>query len=69
MNEKRCPTHQETNLDIVTHVYICSAQSTNNCVNYFPNATELTFDYGFDEPDDSIVTVLNRIFLYHNLLN
>ncbi len=38
MDENHCPTHHETNLDIVTHVYICSAQSMNNCVNYFPKA-------------------------------
>jgi hypothetical protein len=41
-DENRCPTHQQTNLDIVTHVYICSAQSMSNCVNYFPNVIELS---------------------------
>ncbi len=55
--------HQATNLDVVTHVYIWSAQNMKNCVNYLPNVIELTFDHSFDEPDDSIVTALNRIFL------
>jgi hypothetical protein len=34
----------------------------NNCVNYLPNVTKLTFDYNYKEPDSSMVTVLNRIF-------
>ncbi len=56
MDENHCSLHQATNLDIVIHVYIWSAQAMNNSINYLPNVIELTFDYSFDEPDGSIVT-------------
>ncbi len=56
MNENHCPPHQGTNLDIVIHIYIWSAQGMNNCVKYLSNVIDLTFDYSFDERDDSIAT-------------
>jgi len=61
LDKQICPHVQETNLNSVKHVYICSKRTTNNSVNYFPNATELTIKDYFKTSDDSISTTLNRI--------
>ncbi|CAF4235678.1 unnamed protein product [Rotaria socialis] len=53
-----CSSHQEINFNSVNHIHICYTQALNNCVNYFPNVTDLTMD---DKFDTSITTSLNRI--------
>jgi hypothetical protein len=56
-----CPHNQENNLNSVKHVHLCSKQATDNDVNYFPNANELTIEHYFKTFDGSISTTLNRI--------
>ncbi|CAF1333514.1 unnamed protein product [Rotaria sordida] len=60
-DQQSCSRIQENNLNSVKHVFIRGGQSTKNCVNYFPNATELTIENYFQTSDDSIITTLNRI--------
>ncbi|CAF4530148.1 unnamed protein product [Rotaria socialis] len=50
--------HIKINFNSVNHIHICYTQALNNCVNYFPNVTDLTLD---DKFDTSITTSLNRI--------
>jgi hypothetical protein len=59
--KKICPHLQETDLKSIKHVRIRSKQATKNCVNYFPNTTELAIEHYFKTYDDSISTTLNRI--------
>ncbi|CAF4460707.1 unnamed protein product [Rotaria sp. Silwood2] len=40
-----CPHLQENDLSLVKHVPIRNERMTDNFVNYFPNATELTLAY------------------------
>jgi hypothetical protein len=61
MNKQICPYIQRTNFNSFKNVHICSRKATNNCLNYFPNATELTIDYYFKISDDLISRILNRI--------
>jgi len=61
MDRQICSQVQETNLNSVKHVRIYSKRITDSCVNYFPNATELTIKNNFKTSDDSISTTLNRI--------
>jgi len=44
-DQQICSHLQETNLNIVNHIRIGSKKATNNCVNYFPNVTQLTMDF------------------------
>ncbi|CAF1183921.1 unnamed protein product, partial [Rotaria sordida] len=52
---------QQNNLNSVKHVHICGRYLSNDNVNYFPNANELTIEENFNTLDDSISTTLNRI--------
>ncbi len=62
LDEQICPHVQETHLNPVKHVYILNKHMTDNFVNYFPNATELTIRYFFFKPsDNSFITSLYRI--------
>ncbi|CAF1342622.1 unnamed protein product [Rotaria sp. Silwood1] len=59
-------THQHTShktLDcgIFYSIEPYSKQITNNCLNYFPNATEVTFKYSFNAFENSISMALNHI--------
>jgi hypothetical protein len=61
LDNQICSHLQETNLTSVKHVRIGSKKATNNSVNYFPNATQLTIKYCFKTSDDSISSTLNCI--------
>ena len=61
LNKQLCPHVHENNLSSVKHVYICSKRATDNYVNYFPNAVELTIKHYFETPDVSIAATLNRM--------
>ena len=52
---------QQIHLDSVNHVHVCKLEALNNCVNYFPNVTDLTFDDNFDAPRHSLGPTFNRI--------
>ena len=54
-------SHQDTNFNKVTNLYINGTQTKNNVKKYFPNVIELTFDSNFTLSEDSIVTTLNSI--------
>ncbi|CAF1244249.1 unnamed protein product [Rotaria sp. Silwood1] len=56
-----CPHIQENNLNSVKNVYIRNPKMTDNCVNYFSNATELTIQYRPQICDDALVTNVDRI--------
>lgn len=60
-NEKTYLSHSKTNLKSVHHVYIQDTTATANCMNYFPNATELTFESSLPTIRDSIENILNCI--------
>ncbi len=51
----------QTSLKSVDHLYIQNEKSIIDCVNYFSNATKLTFENNFSTTRDSIPTTLNRI--------
>ncbi len=62
LGNRICPNLRETHLNSVKHVYIRNKHMTDNFVNYFPNATELTIRFRFFIPSDSIfITNLYRI--------
>ncbi len=56
-----CSHLQENNLKSVKHVKICGKHPTNSCIDYFPNAVELTIKNYFRTSDDSMPTSLNCI--------
>ncbi|CAF0925380.1 unnamed protein product [Rotaria sp. Silwood1] len=60
-NQKTCLNSSETNLRTVRHVRIQCEKELINWVNYFPNATELTFESGFSTTHESIANMLRRI--------
>ncbi|CAF3384832.1 unnamed protein product [Rotaria socialis] len=60
-NEERYLNDCETNIQSVHHLHIESEKETINCMNYFPNVTELTVAYGFSTNSHSFSTILNRI--------
>ncbi|CAF2043339.1 unnamed protein product [Rotaria magnacalcarata] len=60
-NEEICLNHYETNIQSVHHLHIESENESINCMNYFPNVTELTFEDGFSTNSHSFSTILNRI--------
>ncbi|CAF1484379.1 unnamed protein product [Rotaria sordida] len=49
------------NLNSFKHVYIGNKKTANNCIKYFPNATQLTIKYYFNISDDSNSIIFNRI--------
>jgi hypothetical protein len=49
------------NFNSVKHVRTCSREATDDLVNYFSNATELTIEKYLEIPDDSMARTLNRI--------
>lgn len=53
--------HPELNLRSVEHIYIETEKSIINCMQYFPNAIELTFRKDFTSTCASVSTILNRI--------
>ncbi|CAF4536731.1 unnamed protein product [Rotaria socialis] len=59
--DKICPHAEENNLNSVKHVHVCSKRANKSCVNYFPNATQLSIKRYFETLDDSISTSLSRI--------
>ncbi|CAF3840774.1 unnamed protein product [Rotaria sp. Silwood1] len=59
LDQQLCPHIQENNLNSVKHIHICSKQARNNCINYFPNVTELTITHFFQTSDHSISITLN----------
>ncbi|CAF3164044.1 unnamed protein product [Rotaria sp. Silwood2] len=61
LDKQICQSAQETNLNSVKHVYICSTKTNKNPANYFPNATELTIKHCLEKLDDLLVQTLNRI--------
>ncbi|CAF2700917.1 unnamed protein product [Rotaria sp. Silwood2] len=61
MNENTCSTHQETNLNSVRHVYIYGEKIINDCINYFSNATHVTFYDNFCLRTRSFTSTLNHI--------
>ncbi|CAF1520734.1 unnamed protein product, partial [Rotaria sp. Silwood1] len=61
LSDPTCLYHERTNLYSVKHINIYSKQITNNCLNYFPNATEVTFKYSFNAFENSISMALNHI--------
>lgn len=60
-NGKTYLNHCKTNLKSVHHVYIHDTEAAVNCMNYFPNATELTFESSLPTSCDSIANILNCI--------
>jgi hypothetical protein len=56
-----CPFQPKIILNSVDHIHICSRKALNNCENYFPNVTNLTFYYYFGASYGSFATNLNRI--------
>lgn len=56
-DDNNCQFSQQTNFDKINHVCVCGTLSKNSISNYFPNATELTFDLY----NNSTVIDLNRI--------
>lgn len=61
MNENTCLRNYEPNIDSVKSVHIKSEKGLINCMNYFPNATELIFEDSFPINQDSIATSFNGI--------
>jgi hypothetical protein len=55
------------NTDSVTSVHIKSQKSIKNCINYFSNATELTFHNNFPINHNSIATSLSNIIPLNHL--
>ncbi len=53
--------HPQINLNSVQHVHVQTERSIIDCMNYFPNATELTFHDNFSSPRVSLTTILNCI--------
>ncbi|CAF3845704.1 unnamed protein product, partial [Rotaria sp. Silwood1] len=61
LDKQICQSAQETNLNSVKHVYICSTKTNKNPANYFPNATELTIKHCLEKRDGLLVQTLNSI--------
>jgi hypothetical protein len=61
MDENTFVHHYEPTLSTVKQVYICDSQQAINCINYFPNATELIFNEVFITSPTSMTTILNHI--------
>jgi hypothetical protein len=57
------------NFNSVKHVRIHSKRAITNCVNCFPNATELTVEHCFKSTDDPISKALNGIVPLEKLTN
>jgi hypothetical protein len=55
------------NIDSVKNVHIKSEKSIKNCINYFSNATELTFHNNFPINHNSIAISLSNIILLNHL--
>ncbi|CAF1554585.1 unnamed protein product [Rotaria sp. Silwood1] len=69
INENTRLIHQETNLNSVLHVYIYGEQTINDCINYFPNATHVTFYDNFCLRTRSFSSTLNHIISLQQLTN
>jgi hypothetical protein len=52
--------YPETNLTSVRHIHIENEEAINNCIYYFPNATDLTLRYFSSiKPNSSIINLKN----------
>ena len=61
IDKQICSHHQLTNFNSVQHVYVRGIGTLNNCIKYFPNATELIIKDYSETSNISIPTTLNRI--------
>ncbi|CAF3943893.1 unnamed protein product [Rotaria sordida] len=61
IEKENCLHNQETNLDLVDHVHIQGEKTMLSCLNYFPNATNLTLSHSFNKSIDEIIINLNQI--------
>ncbi|CAF3658057.1 unnamed protein product [Rotaria sp. Silwood1] len=58
---KICLNTEKTILNSVRHVYVQNEKGVINCMNYFPNATELTLKYNMSVCRDSILKTIKNI--------
>ncbi|CAF0829401.1 unnamed protein product [Rotaria sordida] len=61
IEKENCLHNQEANLDLVDHVHIQGEKTMLSCLNYFPNATNLTLSHSFNKSIDEIIINLNQI--------
>ncbi|CAF4221407.1 unnamed protein product [Rotaria sordida] len=61
IEKENCLHNQEANLDLVDHVHIQGEKTMLSCLNYFPNATNLTLSHSFNKSIDETIINLNRI--------
>jgi hypothetical protein len=55
------PFHEKINFESINHIRIPSTKALNNCVNYFPNVTDLTLEYDHDISYGPLEIIFNRV--------